>query len=63
LNFLNLKDENRPEKWEIMQHDTQMYMRRNETKFQIACEQLLKTKTPLQKLNSYVKQKINDFTN
>ena len=46
-----------------MQHDTQMYMRRNEMKFQIASEQLLKTKTPLQKLNSFVKQKINGFTN
>jgi calcium-independent phospholipase A2-gamma len=52
-------DENRSEKWQIMQHDTQMYVRRNDHKFEMASRQMLKTKTPLQKINGFIKQKLN----
>ena len=56
-------DENRPGKWQIMQHDTQMYMRRNNYKFEMASKQLLKEKNKFQKLKSYINQKISDLNN
>lgn len=49
-------DENRPEKWQIMQYDAQMYMRRNDYKFEYAIKQLLKPKTHMQRLDNYVRE-------
>jgi hypothetical protein len=47
-------DENRPEKWLMMQHETKMYMRRNDYKFKILSKQLLKPKTKLKKIEDYL---------
>jgi calcium-independent phospholipase A2-gamma len=50
-------DENRDDKWEIMQHDTRMYMRRNDHKFNMAAKQLLLEKTPLQLAEDFIRSK------
>ncbi|RNA26982.1 calcium-independent phospholipase A2-gamma-like [Brachionus plicatilis] len=42
-------DENRPIKWKLMQFETNMYMRRNKYKFEMAAKNLLVAKTPGQK--------------
>jgi calcium-independent phospholipase A2-gamma len=47
-------DENRPTKWQLMQYETNMYMRRNESKFEMATKQLLKPKSPLQKAEEFL---------
>ena len=53
-------DENRPEKWNMMQHETSMYMRRNDYKVNMVAKQLLKPKTRLKNLkNLIVNHKLN----
>jgi len=53
-------DENRPEKWNMMQHETNMYMRRNDFKLKMLSKQLLKPKTNVQKIQEYfTKQKLS----
>lgn len=47
-------DENRPAKWQLMQYETNMYMRRNEMKFERAAQRLLKAKTPLQRFEDFL---------
>lgn len=54
-------DENRPEKWNIMRYDTEMYMRRNDDKFRMAASQLLKRKSPLQVVKNLVNHKLYEF--
>ena len=43
-------DENRPIKWKLMQFETNMYMRRNRYKFEMAAKKLLTPKSPIKKL-------------
>jgi hypothetical protein len=38
-------DENRPIKWQLMQYETNLYMRRNEFKFETAAAELTKPKS------------------
>lgn len=47
-------DENRPEKWKMMQHETNMYIRRNDFKFNLLSKQLMKKKSSLQLLKDYI---------
>ena len=50
-------DENRPMKWRLMQYETNMYMRRNKYKFEMAAKQLLKPKSSMQHLTEFLKEK------
>lgn len=52
-------DENRPLKWRLMQYETNMYMRRNKYKFEMAAKQLLRPKTSVQQINELLKEKYN----
>ena len=51
-------DEDRPIKWKVMQYETNMYMRRNEYKFKMLGEQLLKPKSTFFKTKKYFKVKL-----
>lgn len=51
-------DENRPNKWRLMQYETSMYMRRNKAKFEMAAKQLCKEKSAWQKLESMVRKQM-----
>ena len=50
-------DEIRPEKWEVMKQDTQMYSRKNQLKFDMAAQKLNLEKLPHQKAMDWVKDK------
>lgn len=56
-------DESRPEKWNIMQYDANMYLRRNDYKFKMAVERLFLPKTTAQKLGDFLKLKSNSIWN
>ena len=47
-------DENRLEKWQMMQHETKMYMRRNDYNFKMLSKQLLKPKSKQKKSENYL---------
>ena len=47
-------DENRPLKWQLMQYETNMYMRRNEHKFEMAAKELIKPKSTVQKIEDFL---------
>lgn len=53
-------DENRPNKWKLMQYETSMYMRRNMYKFETCAKQLLKDKSYLQMAQSFVKKSLSN---
>ena len=52
-------DEDRPIKWKVMQYETNMYMRRNEYKFKMLAEKLLKPKSTYDLAKSYFIEKLN----
>ncbi len=52
--LLNL-DEIRPEKWEQMKQDTQMYCRKNQMKWDMAAQKLTEKKMPHQKVKEWIK--------
>lgn len=57
-------DEARPEKWKMMQHETNMYARRNDFKFKMLSKQLLKSQSNLKKAQKYlldIKKNCNIF--
>jgi hypothetical protein len=47
-------DENRPVKWQLMQYETNMYMRRNEFKFEMAARELTKPKSHLKRVEDFL---------
>lgn len=51
-------DENRPDKWKLMQYETSMYMRRNKAKFDMASKQLCKEKSAWTKLEESLRKQI-----
>lgn len=51
-------DENRPNKWRLMQYETSMYMRRNKSKFEMAAKRLCTEKSHWQKLEGAVRKRL-----
>ncbi len=47
-------DEKRPEKFTLMRYETNMYMRRNEFKFNLLSKQLLKPQSKLKQVHNYL---------
>ena len=47
-------DEKRPEKWRLMQYETNMYIRRNDYKFKLLSKHLLKPQSKLKQVHNYL---------
>lgn len=52
-------DETRQEKWELMKANTKLYMRRNDFKFKMLANQLLKPKSTAKKVEDYLHKNFN----